>query len=382
MKKILILGASGSIGRQALEVIEKYHNDFSLISFSVGDRTRIISHILRKHKEVHHICIKEKSKIKYYQNKYPHIHFYYGDEGLINIIKDSHPDMVVNALVGFVGLRPSIVTLENNLTLSLANKESLVVGGEIINNLLKQGKGKLFPIDSEHVALAKCLGVEDKNVDKLIITASGGSFRNLTRDELKNVTKKDALAHPTWKMGNKITIDSATMVNKAFEIIEAHYLFNYPYNKIDIVLHYESMIHSMVKYKDNSYRVDYSKPDMRVPIKYALFEGLIDYVTYKVNDYHSYKNLTFKQFDYDRFPIVKWAKKVIEEKGTYGAVFNAANEVAVFSFLKEEIPFVMIEEVINVFMKKHKNIIHPSLDDIIKTDLSTREEVKKYIARR
>lgn len=142
MKKILILGASGSIGRQALEVIEKYHNDFSLISFSVGDRTRIISYILRKHKEVHYICIKEKSKINYYQNKYPHIHFYYGDEGLINIIKDSHPDMVVNALVGFVGLRPSIVTLENNLTLSLANKESLVVGGEIINNLLKQGKGK------------------------------------------------------------------------------------------------------------------------------------------------------------------------------------------------------------------------------------------------
>ena len=290
--------------------------------------------------------------------------------------------MVVNALVGFVGLKPTLTALENNLIVCLANKEALVVGGELVNQLLCEGHGKLYPIDSEHVALAKCLSVDDQDVDRLIITASGGAFRRLSRDQLVNVKASDALAHPTWKMGEKITIDCATMVNKTFEVIEAHYLFNYPREKIDILLHDESMIHSLVRYNNGLYRLDHGKPDMRIPIKWALYQGLTDFKTVLVGDYHIYNKYHFHQFDIKRYPVVKWADVVMKEKGTYGAVLNASNEVAVRAFLKEEIPFLMIEEIIDHFMDTHKKISHPSYDTIELIDHSIRQQVREYIEER
>ena len=378
MKRVCLLGASGSIGRQTLDVMEKNPSNFELVSFSVGKQTRKISSIIKKHPSVKNVCMMDKDKVRYFEKKYPHIHFYSGDEGLLKIIT-KEVDMVVNALVGFVGLVPSIDSLKKNKILCLANKESLVVGGELINNLLAQGYGKLYPIDSEHSALLKCLLVNDQNVSKLMLTASGGAFRRLSRDELQGVTPEQALAHPTWKMGKKITIDCATMINKAFEVIEAHYLYNYPYEKIGIMLHDESMVHSYIIYDDGSLRLDVCRPDMRTPIKFAMFETNIPFDTVTASSLDEFKDYHFREFTFERYPIVKLAELVIKEKGTYGAVFNASNEIAVYAFLNHEIPFLMIEELVNRLMKEHQNISHPSLEQLIDVDRLTRLQTKKYI---
>ena len=379
MISVCLLGASGSIGQQTIDVMLKNPQDFDLVSFSIGKRTRYVRGIIKHFPNVKHICLQNKSSMKYYQNLYPNIAFYNGDEGLNEIIKNSKAEMVVNALVGFVGLKPSITTLENNKILCLANKESLVVGGEIINNLLAKGKGKLYPIDSEHVAIAKCLAVDNQNVDKIIITASGGPFRNLKRDQLTNITPEQALAHPNWKMGKKITIDSATMVNKTFEVIEAHYLFDYDFDDIEIKINYNSYVHSIVRYNDGTYRADVGKPDMRVPIKYALYQGLTDYQTVVTDNLDDIKNTTFGEFDIKRFPIVNVAKKVIEEKGSLGAIFNASNEEAVRAFLNHEISFLGIEKIINTCLEKQDNIKNPNYEQLKRVDTLTRKMVKDLI---
>ena len=379
MMTICLLGASGSIGSQTIDVMLKNPNDFDLFAFSVGRQTRKIRGILNHFPNVKAICIKDKNKLSYFKKAYPNIAFFYGDEGLLELIRVSNAQMVVNALVGFVGLRPTIEALENNKIVALSNKESLVVGGELINNLLKQGKGKLVPIDSEHVAIAKCLAVQDEDIDKVIITASGGAFRNLNRDQLKDVTPEQALNHPNWKMGKKITIDSATMVNKAFEIIEAHYLFGLPIDKISTILNLNSYVHSLVRYNNGTYRMEVGKPDMRKPIKYALYQGLINYETVVSDDLSKIKDTTFADFNEDRYPIVRLAKKVILEKGSLGAVFNAANEEAVYAFLDHKIPFLGIEEIINQCVSEHKIIKKPNYDTLKQIDLSTRARVKELI---
>ena len=265
--RITLLGASGSIGQQTLNVMEKNPQDFTLVAFSVGHRHECIERVLKKHPSVKAVYLFSKRKASFLKKKYPHITFV--TENLIDVLTLVDTDMVVNALVGFAGLLPSIKTLEMNKKLALANKESLVVGGTLINELLSQGHGSLYPIDSEHSALWKCLLRKKQKPGKLIITASGGAFRKLSIDELKDVKAIDALKHPTWKMGNKITIDCATMMNKAFEVVEAYYLFNYPLDKVEIKLHDESMLHSAVKYKNGKYLGEVNKPDMRNPIKFA-----------------------------------------------------------------------------------------------------------------
>ena len=376
MRKICLLGASGSIGGQTLDVIRKHPVDFSLVGFSVGKQVDKIPVIIKEFNPKF-VCVKED--VKDIVKQFPSIKFFYGDEGLNELIKACDCDMVVNALVGFVGLKPSLTALENNKILSLANKETLVTGGELINKLLKEGKGKLIPIDSEHVALSKCLAVDNQNVDKIVITASGGAFRKLSRDQLENVTPEDALKHPTWSMGQKITIDSATMVNKTFEIIEAYYLFGYKYEDIELMFNYESFVHSLVRYKDGSYRLDEGKPDMRVPIKYALYEGACEYDLVYVDKLEDYKASSLYPFDYDRFPIVNLAKKVIDEKGLYGATFNAANEEAVYAFLNKKIKFTDIENIIDYCVNNVNNIQNPSYEDIKKCDVSTRELVARIV---
>ena len=379
MMTVCLLGASGSIGQQTIDVMLKNPNDFDLVGFSIGKRTRCISSIIKRFPSVKAVCVGDKKSQKYYQNKYTDIVFYSGDEGLNSLIKEANSQIVVNALVGFVGLKPSITALENNKILCLANKESLVVGGEIINQLLKEGKGKLYPIDSEHVAIAKCLAVDDQNVDRIIITASGGPFRNLQRQQLVDITPEQALAHPNWKMGQKITIDSATMVNKTFEIIEAYYLFGYDFAQIEVIINYNSYVHSIVRYNDGTYRMDVGKPDMRVPIKYALYQGLTNYQTVVTDDLDKIKNTSFGRFDTNRFPIVKVAGKVIKEKGTLGAIFNAANEEAVKAFLNKKIPFLAIESIINKCLQEVKSITRPSYFDLKNADIETRTIVRKMI---
>ena len=379
MMTVCLLGASGSIGQQTIDVMLKNPSDFDLVSFSIGQRTRYVRGIIKRFPSIKSVCLKDKKKANYYKKQYPQITFYYGDEGLNELIKNSGANMVVNALVGFVGLMPSITALENDKILCLANKESLVVGGEIINDLLAKGKGKLYPIDSEHVAIAKCLAVGNQNVDKIIITASGGPFRNLKRDQLVDITPEQALAHPNWKMGKKITIDSATMVNKTFEVIEAYYLFGYDFSKIEIILNLNSYVHSIVRYNDGTYRADVGKPDMRVPIKYALYEGLTDYQTVVTDNLDLIKNTEFGNFDAKRFPIINVAKKVIEEKGSLGAIFNASNEEAVRAFLNHEIPFLGIEKIINNCLLKQNNIKKPNYEQLKKVDTLTRQMVKEMI---
>lgn len=377
--KVCLLGASGSIGTQTLDVMAKNSNDFVLTAFSVGKRTNKISAILKTNPSVKHICVGDEAECYRLQARHPDITFYFGDDGLNKLIQNADAEMIVNALVGFVGLKPTLTALSLNKTVCLANKESLVVGGELINDMLGMGYGKLYPIDSEHVALAKCLAVDDKNVDKLILTASGGAFRYLTRELLEKVTPEEALKHPTWSMGQKITIDCATMVNKCFEVIEAHYLFGFSYPRIAIQLHDESMIHSMVLYRDGMYRLDFGKPDMRNPIKWALYEGVTDYDTIYTDDFRKVGSYHFRDFTLERYPIVDWARYVITRKGTYGAVLNASNEVAVGAFLNHEIPFLAIETIVAKCMKEHKNIEHPNYDQLKEVDQKTRARAKQLI---
>ena len=379
MMTICLLGASGSIGTQTIDVMLKNPTDFALESFSVGHQTRKIRGIVNRFPKVKGICIQDKNKLSYFKKAYPHITFYYGDEGLNELIRNSTAKMVVNALVGFVGLKPTITALECDKIVALSNKESLVVGGELINKLLKERNGKLVPIDSEHVAIAKCLAVQDTDIDKVIITASGGAFRNLKREQLKDVTPEQALNHPNWKMGKKITIDSASMVNKAFEIIEAHYLFGLPIDKIETILNLNSYVHSLVRYNNGTYRMEVGKPDMRKPIKYALYQGLINYETVVSDDLNKVKNTTFASFDENRYPIVRLAKRVIQEKGTMGAVFNAANEEAVYAFLDHKIPFLGIEGIINQCVNEHRLIKNPSYETLKEVDQLTRAKVKDLI---
>ena len=379
MRKVCILGASGSIGTQTIDVMNKNPNDFDLVGFSVGSRTRKITPIIKKFPNIKCICVGKKAAINSYQKKYPNIKFYYGDDGLLSLIDNCGADMIVNALVGFVGLVPTIHALKKDLIVCLANKEALVVGGQLVNELLDSGHGKLYPIDSEHVAISKCLSVNSDNVAKIVLTASGGAFRKLSREELKDVTPEDALKHPNWKMGKKITIDCATMVNKSFEIIEAHYLFRYPVDKIGVKLHDESMIHSYVIYKDGTLRLDEGKPDMRIPIKYALYETLTDYKTVVAPTLEAFKNYHFRDFNIKRYPMVKYASTVINNKGTYGAVFNASNEVANYAFLNHEIDFLTIEKIISTLMDAHINNPHPTLEDLLRVDRETRQQARELV---
>ena len=343
--KITLLGASGSIGKQTLNVMEKHPEDFTLVAFSVGNRVNCIDSILRKHKEVKMVYLLKKTKAAYLRKKYPHIKFLTDD--MTKLITDVDCEMVVNALVGFVGLLPSIVSIQNNKKLALANKESLVVGGEYINKLLESSDGALYPIDSEHSALWKCLLRNANGFTKLIITASGGAFRNLSLDELKDVKASEALKHPTWKMGNKITIDCATMMNKAFEVVEAYYLFGYLPEAIEIKLHDESHLHSAVLYKNGTYLGEVNKPDMRNPIKFALYEGKIPTKLKKFKSFDELKGLHFHDFDINRYPLVDYAYKIINEGGIVGAVVNAANEVAVNAYLKDRIGYFDIQKIID-----------------------------------
>ena len=380
MKRICLLGSTGSIGINTLDIIERNSSRFEVVAVSCNSKIDLMEKILNRFSSIKYACVC-KGLTKEFVNRFPHITFFEKEEGLIELIKASSPDMVVNALVGFVGLLPSIYTIENDIDLALANKESLVIGGELINNLLKEHKGKMYPIDSEHVALAKLLKNRNINdVDSLIITASGGSFRDLSREELVDVTVNDALNHPSWSMGDKITIDSATMVNKAFEIIEAYHLFGFSKDKIKVLLHDESYIHSLILMNDHSYIADIGPRDMAIPISYALNEGNYykDEKLPKLN-LEDVMSLHFRKLDLNRYPAIKFAYKVIEEKGTLGAVFNAANEACNLYFRKGLLPFNRIEEIIEEQMNAHRIIDNPSLEDLLYVHDVTFKAVEKYI---
>lgn len=375
-KNIYILGTTGTIGLQTLDVIRLHKEKFNVVGLSLG-KTKECEHvsIIREFspKIVH---LREGLDIKKYQNLFKDILFYYGDKGLIEFVKYPVKGYLVNGISGSSGLLPTIEGIKSGKDILLANKESLVMAGDIIKKLLKEYNVKLIPIDSEHSAIFGCLrGEELKEIETITITASGGSFRDLTKEELKNVTLARALKHPNWQMGPKITIDSATMVNKGLEIIEAHHLFGLSFDKIKTTLHKESIIHGLVTFKDGSTKAVMSNPDMRMPILYALsYPNHLDLGLKPLN--FDDLTLTFEKIDLKRFPLLEYAYIVGKKGGLYPTVYNAANEALVNLFLKEKIKFVDIETIIiKTIDEFHSNIKNPSLEEIIKTD----EEIKRKV---
>lgn len=339
-KKVLLLGASGSIGGQTIDIINEAKDKFILTSFSVGHKYEKAIEILEAFDTIKHVYVIDEDHAKEIKEKFPKVKVYFGEKGLAKLTKKADYDMCVDALVGFSGLEPAIIALKKNKILCLANKEALVTGGTIINNLLIRNKGKLYPIDSEHVALAKCLSkCKPEDVKQLIITASGGALRNVPIEELGSVKAERALQHPTWKMGNKITIDCATMMNKGFEIIEAFYLYGYPLDKIKVIMHDESLVHSAVELNDGTFLVDYGKPDMHNPIKWAMYEGNVDYEVLKVKSLEELKDCHFHEYDPSRYPCCEIAKTALEGGVTKLVALNAANEVLVNKYLQDKIKF-------------------------------------------
>ncbi len=381
MKNIAIIGVTGSIGTQTLDVIDQNSNEFKLVAMSIGfDNEFDKACLIIEKYQPSLVCCVEKVTYDKLAKKFPNIKFVYGEEGLLSVACSEY-DIFVNSVVGSVGLKPTLAAIRNKRTVCLANKETLVIAGDIVMAEAKKYGVNIFPIDSEHSAIFQCLnGESDKTVKRIILTASGGSFRHMSRKELASVTKSDALNHPNWSMGQKITIDSATMMNKGLEIIEAHYLFDIDYDNIDVVIHYESIIHSMVEFCDNSVMAQLGTADMTTPISYAMsFPNRLP-TTKKPLDLVEISQLNFKALDLERFPCVAYAYEAGRIGHTMPAAMNAANEIAVAAFLNEEISFIQIEEVVRKVMDNHKIIENPTIDDIIVVDLNVRKETKEMIS--
>lgn len=379
MKSIYILGGSGSIGTQALNVIEQYPDKFKLIGISLGNRNSASNVVILQKFQPKIVVLKDDTHLEEYKRIAPNTHFELGDEGLLALAAYPVPGLLVNALMGSVGLLPTVKAIESKKNVALANKETLVMAGDLINQLVKKHSVELIPIDSEHNAILQALlGESKEDIQSITITASGGSFRDLNREQLKFVTKGDALKHPNWHMGAKITIDSATMMNKGLEVIEAHHLFGIPYHQIKTVLHKESIIHGMVTFKDESTKAILGYPDMRMPILYALSYPRHLALNIQPLDLTTLGTLTFKPMDYERFPLLALAYRVGELGGLYPTVMNAANEKAVALFLNNEITFLDIERLVIEAVESFKeNKDNPTLEDILNCNHKIYEKVGK-----
>ena len=380
MKNIILLGSTGSIGTQVLDVIRKNKNKFKLIGMSLGSDLQKSLSIINEFKPSY-VVVRSNDQIKYIHENFCNIAIF-KENDFIGMIRNANNKntLLVNALSGSAGLLPTVEAIKNKINVALANKESLVIAGEIINKLLKENNVKLFPIDSEHSAILQCLRGESKeSIKELIITASGGSFRDLTREQLKDVTLEQALNHPNWKMGKKITIDSATMMNKGLEVIEAHYLFDIPYDKIKTVLHRQSIVHSLVKFNDNSIKAQLGTSDMRIPINYALsYPKRIEFTESNL-ELDEICNLTFEKMDFNRFPLLKLAYECGIKKGNMPCIMNACNEACVELFLKGKISFLDIEKIIleEVYKEEYREDI--TVEYLIDLDLKIKNQIfNKY----
>lgn len=374
MKKILILGSSGSIGINTLDVIRRFRDLFEVEALAVNTKIDVLE---KQIEEFHPKVVAVKNQIyanqlrKKVGNK---VEVLEGEKGLIELTSKYDYDILVGAMVGFSGLIPTIEGIKRGKRIALANKETLVVAGELINKLCEEYDSELIPVDSEHSAIFQCLiGEELTSVKKLILTASGGPFLNKSKEELSSVTIKEALNHPNWKMGNKITIDSASMINKGLEIIEAHWLFKLLPKQIEVVIHPQSIIHSMVEFIDGSIKAQMSFPDMRLPIQFALtFPKRLPSDFIKTN-LPAIKNLTFFEPDFEKYECLKLAYKSLEIGGTTPCILNASNEVAVGKFLNGKIKFTQIPEIINKSLEHIENHRNPTLEEIIECDFETRK---------
>ena len=377
MKKIGILGSTGSVGSQCLDLIADYRNKFDIEFITANSNADKIIAQARKFNPKY-VCILDEKKHQYLKKSLPNTEVIIGEDGMNELCKNKNIDIILNSVSGYKGLSLSYQILNSGIDLALANKESIVQAGNILIDLSKQNNCNIFPVDSEHSALWQCLIGEDiSNVKKIILTASGGPFRKLKKDDFKNITKENALKHPNWTMGSKITIDSATMMNKGFEVIEAYWLFGIDYKNIDIVVHPQSIIHSMIEYIDGSIKAQLSEPSMRIPIQFALTYP----ERFKVEDekFNFFKNdkLTFEKPDFDKFPCLKLAYEAGSKGGTYTTVLNVANDIAVDLFLKDKIHFMEISQIIESCLDSHDSISNPELEDIYTTMEWTKNKILK-----
>ncbi|WP_438432478.1 1-deoxy-D-xylulose-5-phosphate reductoisomerase [Gorillibacterium sp. sgz500922] len=373
MKRLSILGSTGSIGTQALDVIANSQEDYEVEALAAGSRVEQLAEQIRRFRpklaSVHSKEDAERLRLLTDSS----VKIVWGPEGLKEAAAGTEADLVITAVVGSMGLGPTLAAIEAGKDIGLANKETLVSAGHLVTEAAAKRGVRLLPIDSEHSAIFQCLnGEKTEAVRRLIITASGGSFRDRTREQLRGVTVKEALNHPNWSMGAKITIDSATMVNKGLEVIEAHWLFGMDYDRISVLLHAESVIHSMVEFRDNSVMAQLGNPDMRVPIQYALTYPERRPTPTEPLDLTKIGLLHFREMDYERFPLLKLAYDCGRAGGTLPAVFNAANETAVARFLNGEIPFLAIEEIIARTVEGQSREANPGLDELLEADAAAR----------
>ncbi len=385
MKNIAVLGSTGSIGKNTLEVVRNLNRNGYPVTvkyISANSNFELVAQQIEEFKPKAAVIFDKSAYLKLRERSLKHkCEILCGQEGVNEIAGRDDFELVVNALVGFSGLVPTIEAIKNGKDIALANKESLVVAGSLIYSMLEMSKTNLLPIDSEHSAILQCLrGEESKSIDKLILTASGGPFRDTDITELENVTLEQALNHPNWKMGNKITIDSATLMNKGFEIIEAKWLFNLEVNRIEVLIHPQSIIHSMVEFSDGSVKAQLGVPDMKIPIQYAITYPKRVESDFPRIDFKSLKNLTFEEPDFRKFECLSLAYEVIKSGGTYPVVLNGANEAAVDLFLNRKIKFLDIPALIRSALDKHTDGAKPDLENIIEIDGRSRKFVYEQAA--
>lgn len=382
-RKLAILGSTGSIGTQTLEVVEQYPDHFSITVLSAGRNADLLIQQALKFKPAA-VVVCEKTAFEKVRDTLQGkgIEVLFGEDALVETVQRDDIDIVLTAVVGAVGLRPTVAAIESGKDIALANKETLVVAGELITGLVEKHQVKLLPVDSEHSAIFQCLAGEEANpIEKIILTASGGPFRGKSIEDLKSVTKAQALKHPNWTMGAKITIDSASLMNKGLEVIEAKWLFGLEYDQIDVIIHPQSIIHSLVQFEDGSLKAQLGLPDMKLPIQYALTYPQRFENNFKRFSFLDYPNLTFEQPDMEVFRNLKLAFQALEAGGNAACVLNGANEVVVDAFLNDRVGFLQMSEIIEETLCQVKSQKTLSLEDYLQFDLESRTVARSLIER-
>ena len=381
VKRIAILGSTGSIGTQALEVIDQHPAIFKVeVLTAMNQADLLISQAIQY--KPSHVVIGDESKYELVKNALSglNINVLAGAKSLEEVVTLNSVDIVLTALVGYAGLLPTVKAIQAGKPIALANKETLVVAGGLIMPLAKKMGVPILPVDSEHSAIYQCLMGESHNpVEKIILTASGGPFRGFTKDQLANVTRAQALKHPNWTMGAKITIDSASLMNKGLEVIEAAWLFDVEASQIEVVVHPQSIVHSLVQFEDGSMKAQLGLPDMKLPIQFALGYPNRIKSDFPRFDFRHYPSLTFEQADVDTFRNLGFAFKALDQGGNMACILNAANEIAVGAFLKEEIGFLQMSDLLEHCMAHGTFLAHPTLEDYIETDLVTRKMAQNWV---
>ena len=380
LKTLSILGSTGSIGVNALEVISNLENCFKVKYLSTYKNVDLLLSQIKKHKPKAVAVVDETAakKIKSTLDAMG-IKLLTGRVGLLDLSQRNDLDLMLNGLVGASGMQPTINAIKAGVNVALANKESLVMAGNIINKELKNSEGKLFPVDSEHSAIWQCMvGEKLDDINRIILTGSGGPFRERPLSTFSNITKDEALDHPNWDMGDKISIDSATMMNKGLEVIEAYWLFGFGLDKIDIVVHPQSIIHSMIEMNDGSIKAQMGVPDMKVPIQYALTYPEHVFAKWERLDFYKCGDLTFQPPDFERFPSILLAFRALDLLGTAGTALNIANDITVDLFLKEKILFTDIPRINEIILEEHPWIEEPTLDDISNLEEWVKEKIDNF----